>query len=261
MKILIVGDIFSKMGRASFERNLKKLKEEHKINFVIVNGENTSHGKGLNEGHYKWYMEQGVNVITLGNHSFHNRSIYNIIDNVNNLIRPLNYNTEYGKGYCTINYNGIKITVMQVIGRTFMNEEFSSPFVAAQEVLDNVSSDIYICDIHAETTSEKIAFGYHFDGKIQVIYGTHTHVQTTDARILPNGSAYITDVGFCGAYNSVIGMSYETSLQKLSLGLNLKHEVIKSGVGEANAIIVSIDMSSGVATSISRINYYKDYNL
>lgn len=253
MKILIVGDIFSKMGRASFERNLKKLKGEHKINFVIVNGENTSHGKGLNEGHYKWYMEQGVNVITLGNHSFHNRSIYNIIDNVNNLIRPLNYNTEYGKGYCTINYNGIKITVMQVIGRTFMNEEFSSPFVAAQEVLDNVSSDIYICDIHAETTSEKIAFGYHFDGKIQVIYGTHTHVQTADARILPNGSAYITDVGMTGALEGVIGVKKEVILDRL---LNDGHKVFEpldEGLSQFSAILVEINEITHKVTKIDTL--------
>ena len=111
MKILFVGDVFSKLGRETFERNLRRIKENEKINFVIANGENVSHGKGMNEGHYKWFLNQGVNVITLGNHSFQQRSIYNFIDDVNNVVRPYNYNDVAGKGYVTINYNGIKITV------------------------------------------------------------------------------------------------------------------------------------------------------
>lgn len=254
MKILIVGDVFSKLGRSSFERNVKRLREEQKINFIIVNGENTSHGKGLNVGHYKWYMEQGVNVITLGNHSFHNRSIYTIIDDVNNLIRPLNYNTDAGKGYCTINYNGTKITVLQVIGTTFMNGDYSSPFLAAQKVLDEVPSDIYICDIHAETTSEKIAFGYHFDGKMQVIFGTHTHVQTNDARILPNGTAYITDVGMTGALDGVIGVKKEVILDRILNDGRKTFDPLDDGLSQFSGIIVEINDLTHKVTKIDSVH-------
>lgn len=253
MKILIVGDIFSKLGRSTFERNLKRIKEEQKINFVIVNGENTSHGKGMNEGHYKWYMSQGVNCITLGNHSFQNKSILNFIDDVNNIVRPLNYNVQYGKGYQTINYNGLKITVMQVIGRTFMNGEFPSPFEAAQKVLDEVPSDIYICDIHAEATSEKIAFGYNFDGKIDIIFGTHTHVQTSDARILPNGTAYITDVGMTGALEGVIGVKKEVILDRLLNDGRKPFDPKDDGLSQFSAIIVEINDTTHKVTSIDTV--------
>lgn len=242
MKILIVGDVFSKLGRASLERNLKKLREQEKINFVIVNAENTSHGKGLNQGHYKWYMELGVNVLTLGNHSFQNRSILGIIDDVNNIIRPLNYvEPVRGKGYVTVNYNNLKITVLQVMGTLFMNGEYSSPFVAVQGVLDNTNSDIYICDYHGEATSEKIAFGYYFDGKIQVIIGTHTHVQTNDGRILPNGTAYITDVGMTGPLNGVIGVKKEIIIDRLINDGRMKFEPEDKGVSQFSAVIVEID--------------------
>ena len=191
MKILFVGDVFSKLGRETLARNIKKIKEEQKINFIIINGENITHGKGMNEGHYKWLLEQGANVITLGNHSFQQRSIFNFIDDVNNVVRPYNLENVPGKGYVTINYNGIKITVFQMIGKVLMDDTIPSPFEKTKELLENVDSDIFICDFHAETTSEKIAFGYAFDGQVHAILGTHTHVQTSDGRILENGTAFI----------------------------------------------------------------------
>ena len=123
MNILIVGDVYSKLGRESLEENLKKIKSEKTIHFLIVNGENISHGKGINENHYKWLMQLGVNVVTLGNHSYQNKQIFNYIDNVNNLVRPYNYPLDSpGKGYTTINYNGTLITVFQMIGTVFMDE-------------------------------------------------------------------------------------------------------------------------------------------
>lgn len=253
MKILFVGDVFSKLGRETFERNLKRIKEEQKINFVIVNGENVSHGKGMNEGHYKWFLSQGVNVITLGNHSFQQRSIYNFIDDVNNVVRPYNYVDVPGKGYVTVNYNGIKITVFQMIGRVLMNEELPSPFEKTKEILDNVESDIFICDFHGETTSEKIAFGYAFDGKLTAVLGTHTHVQTRDARILDNGTAYITDVGMTGPLDGVIGVEKSIILDRYMNDGKHRFDPQETGKTQFSAVILEINENTKKVTKIDTI--------
>lgn len=253
MKILFVGDVFSKLGRETFERNLKRIKEEQKINFVIVNGENVSHGKGMNEGHYKWFLSQGVNVITLGNHSFQQRSIYNFIDDVNNVVRPYNYVDVPGKGYVTVNYNGIKITVFQMIGRVLMNEELPSPFDKTKEILDNVESDIFICDFHGETTSEKIAYGYAFDGKLTAVLGTHTHVQTRDARILDNGTAYITDVGMTGPLDGVIGVEKSIILDRYMNDGKHRFDPQETGKTQFSAVILEINENTKKVTKIDTI--------
>lgn len=255
MKILIVGDVFSKLGRASFQTNVKRIKEQEKVNFIIVNGENTSHGRGLNENHYQWYLEQGVNVITLGNHAYHNKSLLNFIDDVNNIVRPHNFpEGSPGKGYTTVNYNGIKITVFQVIGKVFMSQEYRDPFKAAQDILENVQSDIYICDFHGEATSEKIAFAQAFDGKIQIIFGTHTHVQTNDARILDKGTAYITDVGMTGALDGVIGVKKEIIVNRYLKEVSQRFSPETSGRTQFNAILVEINDNSKKPANIDIIN-------
>lgn len=215
MEILIIGDVFSKLGRKAVEENIKKIKSERKINFIICNGENISHGKGMNEGHYLWLLNEGVNVITLGNHSFNQKSIFNFIDDSKCIVRPLNYKNEMpGTGYVTVNYNGVKITVLEVLGELYIQEEVTSPFLKTKELLDNLDSDIIICDFHGEATSEKIAYGYAFDGKMNLIYGTHTHVQTSDERILPNGTAFITDVGMTGPLDGVIGVKKDIIINR-----------------------------------------------
>ena len=255
MKILIVGDVYSKLGRASLEENIKKIKDEQKINFIIINGENISHGKGMNYNHYKWLMSLGANVITMGNHTWNNRQIYDYIDEANNIVRPYNYKDEVpGKGYVTINYNGTKITVFQMLGRTFIDETNHCPFQKTIELLDEVKSDIYICDFHAEATSEKIAYGLYFDGKVNIIYGTHTHVQTNDNRILPNGTAYITDVGMTGPLDGVIGTKREIIFNRF---LSNKREVFEpqdTGKKQFSAIIIEINEVTHKITSFDKIH-------
>jgi metallophosphoesterase (TIGR00282 family) len=254
MKILIIGDVFSKLGRESLERNIKKIRNTEKINFLIVNGENISHGKGMNQGHYKWLLEQGVNVITLGNHAFNQKSIYNFIDDVNNVVRPHNYPTaEHGKGFTTVNYNGLKITVFQMMGRILMTDEVLCPFKETKKLLEEVDSDIYICDFHAEATSEKIAFGYAFSGKVQIIFGTHTHVQTNDARILEGGTAYITDVGMTGPLEGVIGVEKEVILDRYLNDGKQRFKPQETGKSQFSAILVDIDENTKKATSIETI--------
>lgn len=256
MNILIVGDVYSKLGRSALERNLKKIREEKTINLLIVNGENTSHGKGLNENHYKWYMNLGVSVLTLGNHSFQNRGIFKFIDEVNNLVRPYNLpEGTRGKGYCTINYNGISITVLQMMGTVFMNNDsLRSTFEATEEILNNTNSDIYICDFHGEATSEKIAYALHFDGRIQIIYGTHTHVQTSDLRLLPKGSAYITDVGMTGALNGVIGTKASIIIDRFINKSQNVFEPEDKGPSQFNAILIEIDDRSHKVTNFDRLS-------
>lgn len=255
MKILIVGDVYSKLGRIALEENLKRIKQEQTINFIIINGENISHGKGMNHNHYKWLMSLGANVITMGNHTWNNRQIYDYIDESNSVVRPLNYKDEVpGKGYVTINYNGIKITVFQMIGRTFMDETNLCPFQTTEKLLEEVKSDIYICDFHAEATSEKIAFGHYFDGKVDVIYGTHTHVQTSDNRILPNGTAYITDVGMTGPLNGVIGTKKEIILNRFTKGTKEVFQPQDEGAKQFCALIVEINDVTHKVTNIDRLN-------
>lgn len=255
VNVLIVGDIFSKLGRASFERNSKKIKEQRKVNFIIVNAENISHGKGMNEKHYRWLLSLGVNVVTLGNHSYQNHNIFDFIDDVNNVVRPYNYpEGSPGKGYVSVNYNGLKLTVFQVIGNVFMEEGNDSPFIKTEELLSKVKSDIYICDFHGEATSEKIAFAHYFDGRIQLIYGTHTHVPTNDARILPKGTAYITDIGMTGALDGVIGVKKETIIGRYLNDNKHRFEPENQGPTQFNGIIVEINEKTLKATNIDKIN-------
>ncbi len=255
MKILIVGDVYSKLGRASLEEHIKRIKEEQTINFIIVNGENISHGKGMNYNHYKWLMSLGVNVITMGNHTWNNRQIYDYIDETNNVVRPYNYKDGLpGKGYVTVNYNGLKITVFQMIGRTFMDESNYCPFLKTEELLNTVQSDIYICDFHAEATSEKIAYGHYFDGKVDIIFGTHTHVQTSDSRILPNGTAYITDVGMTGPLDGVIGTKKEIIISRFINNDKQLFQPQDTGRKQFCALIVEINDLTHKVTKVDRIN-------
>lgn len=256
MKILIVGDVFSKLGRASLERNIVKLKEEHKINFIIVNGENISHGRGMNEGHYLWLLNQGVNVITMGNHTFNQRSIYNYIDESKCVVRPYNYLDENtpGKGYVTVNYNNIKITVFQMLGQVFMNEEVKNPFIETTKLLEEIDSEIIICDFHAESTSEKIAFGYAFDGKITCIYGTHTHVQTNDARILDGGTAYVSDIGMTGPYEGVIGVQKDIIVDRYLNNGKMRFQPEDNGLMQFSGILLEINDTTHKVTKLDLIH-------
>lgn len=255
MKILIIGDVFSKLGRETLARNIKRIKEEEKINFIIVNGENITHGRGMNKGHYLWLLEQGVNVITMGNHTFNQGSIYEYINDSKCVVIPMNYlNDVPGKGYVTVNYNGIKITVFQMLGQVFMNEEVKSPFLVTKEFLENIKSDIIICDFHAESTSEKIAFGYAFDGLLTCVYGTHTHVQTNDARILPGGTAIISDVGMTGPYDGVIGVRKDIIVDRYMNDGKVRFAPAEEGLTQFSAIILEINDLTKKVTKIDTIH-------
>lgn len=255
MRILLIGDVYGEYGRLAIDHNLKKIKKEKSINFIVTNGENIAHGVGINEKYYKFLLENNVNVVTLGNHSFRNNDIFNFIDKAKNLVRPLNFpNSLPGKGYVTLKYNDITITVFQVIGRTFMNTPANCPFEATENLLKNVKSDIYICDIHAEATSEKIAFALYFDGLINIICGTHTHVQTNDARILPKGTMYMTDLGMTGALDGVIGVEPTLIHKRFIQGLPTRNSPMETGKKQLCGLIVEINEKTHKTTNFEIIN-------
>lgn len=241
MNILLIGDIFSTSGRNMIEKHLPKLRDKYNINFVIANGENIAHGNGITERYYQFLLENNVNVITLGNHSWGNAEIYKFIDSAKALVRPLNMNECPGTGYVTVNYNGVKITVFQVMGRVFQSTSLDCPFKATEKLLNEIKSDIYICDFHGDATSEKIAFGLNFDGKVNIIVGTHTHVQTNDARILPKGSAYMTDLGMTGALDGVIGVEPSKIISKFISGMPVRHDPMEKGAMQLCGLLVDIN--------------------
>ena len=224
MKFLIIGDVYGKPGLQALEYFLPQLKQTYNPHLIIVNAENAANGRGINQAIYKSLMSLGIHVLTMGNHVFANKELETFIDQ-SNIVRPLNYLQAPGKGYHVINFNNKKILVMNALGQAFMNQNVQSPFLTIEQTLHDIDHDISILDIHAEATSEKVALGHYFDGKIDIIFGTHTHVQTHDSRILPQGTYYLTDVGMTGPLNGVIGVKKEIVIDRFINGYSLPNSV------------------------------------
>ncbi|MDD4526749.1 MAG: TIGR00282 family metallophosphoesterase [Candidatus Margulisbacteria bacterium] len=214
IKILFFGDIVGEIGREAFYKKLPSLKKDHQPDLIIVNGENLANGKGITPHIYHQLLDSGVDCITSGNHVFDNKDIIEQMEEYTHLIRPLNYpNSVPGNSSYSTTIQGITITILNVLGQVFL-PPIDSPFHTTEKFLENINSDIILIDIHAEATSEKKAFAYHFQNKVSAIVGTHTHVQTNDAEIINEHTAYITDVGMIGAKNSIIGMKPEPVLRR-----------------------------------------------
>lgn len=237
MNILIIGDIVGELTVKKIKENLNKVIKENKIDFVIANAENSADGMGITSKIYKDLVLAGVNVMTMGNHTWGKKDIFNIIDN-KNLLRPANLPKDVvGKGYEIYECNGKKIAVINLIGRVDINVLSDNPFVEIDNILNKIKeeADIIIVDFHAEATAEKIAMAYYIDGKVTCLYGTHTHVATADETVLEKGTAYITDVGMSGPKKSVIGMDIDTSIKRFVTTLPEKYktstdeEIICSG--------------------------------
>ncbi|MDF2698467.1 MAG: metallophosphoesterase [Haloplasmataceae bacterium] len=258
MNILFIGDIYGSLGRDTVKKYIARVKEQYSINYCIANGENAAHGKGITEVIYKEFLEQGINVITMGNHTFDNREIFNFIDNAKNLIRPANLDMSIpGKGYDIYNYNEYKVAIINLLGRTFMMPA-NDPFRAFDEIYELVRqiTPIIIVDLHAEATSEKIAFGYYVDGRATAVIGTHTHVPTADNRILSKQTAYISDVGMTGPLNGVIGVERESVISRFINGLPVKFNPVEEGDAQFNAVVIQVNKSTGKAIKIERINIF-----
>ena len=256
MKILAIGDIVGKSGLEYLKSKIIKIKEESNIDFVIVNGENAADGFGVTEKMFKELVNMGIDVITMGNHTWGKKDIFSIIDDTH-IIRPANYSENVpGNGYNIYNFNGKKILVMNLIGRVDMPVLSENPFIVAKKIVDTQKSkvDIIIIDFHGEATAEKKAFGYYLDGDVTIVFGTHTHVQTADEQILPNGTAYITDIGMTGPKNSVIGMDIDVSLKRFLTSIPEKYKTA-SGTCKIDAIIFDLDDNTNKVKSMKRVSY------
>ena len=243
MRILFFGDIVGKVGREAVLSHVEKLVNKYQIDFVIANGENATHGKGLMEAHYNQLIDGGVDCITLGNHYLSKDQILDYIDDAECLVRPLNISKRIGgNGSLCFDVNGVKIRVTNILGTAFMHEEVASPYYSFKQLIDSLNEDsIHIVDYHAETTSEKIAFGYAFDGQVSAIIGTHTHVQTNDAKILDEGTGFITDVGMCGDANGVLGFEKHSVMNKTLFGEKSKFDLDPNAVQMINAVVIDVD--------------------
>lgn len=220
MNILFIGDVFSSAGRDMIERYLPQIKEKYAVDVVIANVENASHGKGLIKKHYDFFLFQGISLMTMGNHTFAKKELFDYIDEADRLVVPYNQPKALpGVGSRCIQIQGKKIRVTNLLGITFMDGKAQNPFEAIDEIVENDDSDIHIVDFHAEATSEKIALGYYLDGKVSAVLGTHTHVTTADEKILAHGTAYQSDVGMCGPYGGVIGCDKDTIVKRMKTGL------------------------------------------
>lgn len=252
MRILFIGDVVGRLGRQMIVDNLSVLKQEWAPQVTIINGENAASGRGITEKIYKELLKAGADVITLGNHAFDNRQIYDFIEEANNLVRPANYPLAPGKGVTYMNVNQYKLAIINLQGRTFM-PPIDDPFSCLEQLLLEVKKEtphIFV-DFHAEATSEKQALALAFDGQVSAICGTHTHVQTNDARILPNKTAYLTDVGMTGPVDSILGMQKEAVIQKFKTSLPHRFEVMTEGEGILNYAIIDLDDQTGQARNIS----------
>jgi metallophosphoesterase (TIGR00282 family) len=251
MLVLAIGDIVGKPGRQAVHALVPDLRKEYGIDLVIANGENAAGGFGLTVGTAQELLDDGVNIITSGNHIWAQKEIIPYLDEDVPVLRPLNYPPGVpGRGYLLKN----RVMVVNLMGRTFMNN-LDCPFRAMDALLEGLSSKpkVIIVDFHAEATSEKVAMGHYLDGRVSAVLGTHTHVGTIDARILPGGTAYVTDIGMTGPDDSIIGDDAEAVIQRF---LTMMPHRLSVGRGKPlfNAIMVLVDEKSGRAISIERIS-------
>ena len=240
MKILFIGDVYGQRGLDALNKFLPSIKQDTHYHFLIINGENVTEGLGINARDYKTLMSHGAHVITLGNHSFSKRELFDFIDD-SNIIRPLNYppNTP-GKGVLISNFNGVNIAVINIMGQIFMNDPLGDPFQAMDDVLKTIDADIVIVDMHAEATSEKLALAHYLDGRVTAVIGTHTHVPTNDAMQLPKGTYYITDVGMTGVKYGILGADKDLVLSKFLTKMPVRLKPSQAKELQLNAVLIDI---------------------
>lgn len=255
MKVLFIGDIVGDIGLDAVEKYLPRLKRKYNVDVVIANGENAAKGRGITKSIYQELLMTGVDVITMGNHTWDQKEIFDFIDDTEYLIRPANFSEEApGRGMTTVTKNGQTMSVINLHGRVFLPAH-DDPFAKAEELIAEAKkiSPIVFVDFHAETTSEKIALGWSLAGKASVVVGTHTHVQTADNRIFPGGTAFISDVGMTGPYDEVLGMKKESVIYRFKTNMPVRFEVPERGREVLSAFFVDIDNQTGQAKSTERI--------
>ncbi|MDP2684633.1 MAG: TIGR00282 family metallophosphoesterase [bacterium] len=258
LTVLFFGDIVGKPGRQAIVKLMPKLKKEYEPDLVLANAENLAHGTGVTEKTLSQMIEAGIDFFTSGNHIWSKPAIYELFNDPDiPLIRPANYSDDSpGKGYKILDVGDKKILVINIHGQVFINEELSSPFKKIDEVLaecKNEKLNGIIVDFHAEATSENVAFGWHCDGRVSAVLGTHTHIPTADDRILPDGTAYQTDIGMVGLRDSVIGINKDIILNNFIEEKTQAHDIDEHGICAVNATLLKINPSTKQAISIDRI--------
>ncbi|TDO78365.1 hypothetical protein DFR79_12833 [Halanaerobium saccharolyticum] len=253
MNILFIGDIVGRAGRRAVRIFLDQIKTKHDIEFVIANGENSAGGFGITKKVAAELYGYGIDFFTMGNHTWDNKDIFKFIDDDPNLIRPLNFpENNPGQGWQTLKVNSKKITLVNLIGQVYMSG-YDSPYHKFMGLYPQIkNSDIILVDFHAEATGEKMAFARAVDGMVTAVIGTHTHVQTNDAQILPEGTGYITDAGLTGAVDSILGMKPDKMIEKMINSLPVRYEV---GTGEVKieAVLIKVDEKTNTVNQIMEI--------
>lgn len=260
MRILFIGDIVGKLGRRAVGEVLPNLKRKEKINLIVANGENLAHGRGATEKTLKEVIGYGVDLFTSGPHIFAHEEIFNL--NLP-LIRPANYPADKpGRGFTTLEVEGKNVLMINLagdqefIGRTYLEEgeKFENPFGMVEQIIASVERpDLTIVDFHAELTSERKAMGFFLDGQVTAVVGTHTHVPTADAQIFPKGTGYVTDIGMCGAKESVLGVAKETIIKRLAEGAKDPFEWVEKGPAVFNSVLFETD-AKGLVKRITRVD-------
>jgi metallophosphoesterase (TIGR00282 family) len=254
LTIFAIGDVIGDFGCKFLKSNLNLIREKEKIDLIIANGENSSSGNGMTAASSEYLLNCGVDVITGGNHTFKRRAFFNYLEKSVRIVRPANYpEGTPGKGFLKFKFNNIKFCVINLVGTVYL-EPVSCPFRTLDEILKKTSDCIIkIVDFHAEATSEKRALGFYADGRVSVIFGTHTHVQTSDEEILPRGTGYITDVGMTGAANSVLGLKPEISIKRMKEKIPIKYEHENHDPCKIEGAIFFIEENKGKTVKIKRI--------
>lgn len=250
VRLLFIGDVVGSLGRQTLSTYLPKLKQKYHPQVTIVNGENAASGRGITEKIYKKFLQDGVDVVTLGNHTWDNRGIHEFIGDAKKMIRPANFpEGTPGKGMVSVKVNDLELAVINLQGRTFLND-LDDPFRKADELIAKAreTTPYIFVDFHGEATSEKQAMGWYLDGQVSAVVGTHTHVQTNDARILPKGTGYLSDVGMTGPYDGILGMKREAVLEKFLTALPQRFEVIEDGRSILSYCV--LDLKDGKTTKI-----------
>ena len=260
LKILALGDIVGPRSVEFLTKNLWKIRKNNKIDFVVANGENASEPNGIDKQTAQSLLDCGVDVITTGNHIWRKPGVFAYLDDENRILRPLNFPSENpGHGDCIVTANGYKILVMNVLGQAYM-DSCASPFESVRKCLDKNSGkyDLAILDIHAEATGEKKAIAYDFADELGVIFGTHTHVQTSDAQVLKGGCGYITDLGMCGDNDSILGVKKEAVIHKMKTKMMAKFDFATEGEIECCGAIFEINTSTWRAESSQAVKFTGD---
>ncbi len=254
MRILALGDVVGRQTIDFLQQRLWELRRRERIDFVVANGENVTDIRGISAQDADALLKTGIDVITLGNHTYGMRDIYDYLENSTQVLRPANYPPEApGCGYTICNVDGWRLLCINVNGRVYL-DALADPFETVDRILARESGnyDIAVMDIHAEATSEKLAIAHYFDGRVQVMFGTHTHVPTADEQLLPRGSAYITDLGMCGPRNGILGTDRDAVIERFRTMMPVKFSVAD---GEIHACGAMFELDDTKARSVQRIEF------